>query len=1226
MYFLPGETGQQMTTASGTGSTLGLQHSPAMNPYSSVHSTTEGLPVSIEERLQAIAPPSSFCESLVSETPPFQVDSRQLRFNDPTFETEFVKTRTPWMRKLGVYLCPAVGVFHLVYIILNHFNTYYPAWFLYVRLAALALVLVHFALTVYKRSTENVLQVSAIILAIVHLVMGLIGVATRHEQQFQQELGLSLVLIATFVLRIGLFRHVIGVGGALVLSYTLLWAIMGGPLGSPCRNGGCFIQLDFCAYFAGLYVVLAWHCYKMERTERDAFALKNKILEMTYLIATMDLDACDALKLRAPDETQGEDNEPNTEQYLWTIVENLRDFRAYLPQALLKKDKRGRSLSQGSQRSRHTDVYGNVVSSFESLSDVGGEDSLHFRGAKNYAVLGRAFGMRDATVLVVRLPYLVPLPSSAQQSGLVGADFLKKLYHMDEIFNNVVLSRIEETGGIVMSFGGGVVVGTWNAHHVSHQHSYWACWCAVTLASAIAQEISELSGEEKSVLSAITVEMAVVSGPCVVGSSGTATMRSPVVLGGAVQLAYQLVELNSVLGTNILISQDVYEAVESMVVADLIDSIHPTAYPAGARLAVYELRTITNSHNRVPPKDHTDALLLKEAFIDFSHHRFTVAEEKLVQYLSDANTANRQPSVLDTPAPLLGGGGVAALAATAALQHRGTPAQPVLRPVMYNVKQALRLLRLARHFAAVVLQHQQTDSEQSHPLPLPYHRVFGWDPYEMQAQNVAVPPQFAQLAAAAEPAGSAFVSACDSGLGLSRRPTTKIREHLNAITDTGESRKRPKSAQQTETSTSSSLGDPPTLPKKVDYHAYLMRTDSSELNLSPEAPNRTAEEILPSPLKSLASPKHSVKSSLTQGEYNPVRSIQLLQKSIVRDTSAKSAALLTPAAESSGVENPKQPAMVALLPLPAQPLSPSVATHLSVESSSDGAEVSYVVSNVMSHTGSSMSSLDIREKAFVDCDGKTWYLSDVVLGQGGYGRVRLGMSESGMLVAIKQVAVQSQSPTLREEMLNEIRLLSTFRHDNIVAYLGSAVLGRNLMIVMEYVPCGSLCFILRHFGKLAPRSVAHYTRHIVRGLAYLHSRNIVHRDIKPGNLLLDASGRCKLTDFGTSDYFTEIRPNDVRGTPMYVAPEALAKNVSKASDIWSLGLTVLELLTGRLPWETGNNNNPHYLLNLIASPDKLPTIPPELPAHAKTFILSCLERDTEQRPTTQKLLDHPFLL
>jgi serine/threonine protein kinase len=247
----------------------------------------------------------------------------------------------------------------------------------------------------------------------------------------------------------------------------------------------------------------------------------------------------------------------------------------------------------------------------------------------------------------------------------------------------------------------------------------------------------------------------------------------------------------------------------------------------------------------------------------------------------------------------------------------------------------------------------------------------------------------------------------------------------------------------------------------------------------------------------------------------------------------------------------------------------------------------------------------------------------MILGKGAFGCVYLGMNDIGKLVAIKELSVSLQVEH-QEEMLKEIRLLSTFRHDNIVAYLGSAVVSKSLLIVMEYVSCGSLAFILSHFGKLPSSSVSQYSRHILRGLIYLHSHDVVHRDIKPANLLLDESGRCKLTDFGTADRFTTMK-TDIKGTPMYMSPEALQGKTVKASDIWSFGLTIMELLTGSTPWDTGGCPNPFYIMNMIIATDVLPDFS-HLPAVADGFIRSCVTRDPLKRPTAEQLVENPFLL
>ena len=180
---------------------------------------------------------------------------------------------------------------------------------------------------------------------------------------------------------------------------------------------------------------------------------------------------------------------------------------------------------------------------------------------------------------------------------------------------------------------------------------------------------------------------------------------------------------------------------------------------------------------------------------------------------------------------------------------------------------------------------------------------------------------------------------------------------------------------------------------------------------------------------------------------------------------------------------------------------------------------------------------------FTTMNGTRYHRSEKVLGRGATSEVYLGMHDDGSLVALKSIKIPERptSPTGRrarnkvdemEAVLREINVMSTLRHDHIVAYLGPGVVGDRLIIVTEYVSGGSLHGTLEAFQRIPIHSLKRYLGDILRGLEYLHSNGIVHRDIKPHNVLLMIDGQCKLTDFGTAAELSKITNTDVTGTPL----------------------------------------------------------------------------------------------
>ncbi|AYU82223.1 protein kinase, putative [Leishmania donovani] len=210
---------------------------------------------------------------------------------------------------------------------------------------------------------------------------------------------------------------------------------------------------------------------------------------------------------------------------------------------------------------------------------------------------------------------------------------------------------------------------------------------------------------------------------------------------------------------------------------------------------------------------------------------------------------------------------------------------------------------------------------------------------------------------------------------------------------------------------------------------------------------------------------------------------------------------------------------------------------------------------------------------FNDYEGNTWRRSYDILGTGAFSTVYRGLSMSGNLVALKCFQLGARNIEVHA-IVDEVRLFANLHHENVVQYLSLYVSESYVIEIMEFVPGGSLDTLLKSFGSLRPESVRRYLRDIARGLSYLHTANIVHCDIKPHNVLLAMDGQCKLSDFGsaiaraTSSICSIDNVLEMRGTPGYMAPEVARGDVpTMKSDVYSLGITILELLTGRLPWD-----------------------------------------------------------
>lgn len=260
-----------------------------------------------------------------------------------------------------------------------------------------------------------------------------------------------------------------------------------------------------------------------------------------------------------------------------------------------------------------------------------------------------------------------------------------------------------------------------------------------------------------------------------------------------------------------------------------------------------------------------------------------------------------------------------------------------------------------------------------------------------------------------------------------------------------------------------------------------------------------------------------------------------------------------------------------------------------------------------------------------------WKKSDSIIGRGALGTVYLGINlNTGELMAIKQVDVNSKN-FKSEALESEINYLKALSHPNIVRYLGMQRTAKYIDIFLEYVPGGSIESLLQKFKHFPESIVQLFSRQILLGLQYLHEHGVLHRDIKGGNILVDKNGTIKLSDFGSAKMIdVDLDPNEkkqITGTPPFMPKEVIRDaKYSNASDIWSFGCTVLQMLTGQHPWShLPNLNTPVAVMFHIANTNETPLIPDWISDTAKSFLNCCFQLDPNDRPSAAQLLNHPFM-
>ncbi|MGZ4618844.1 MAG: serine/threonine-protein kinase, partial [Frankiaceae bacterium] len=239
------------------------------------------------------------------------------------------------------------------------------------------------------------------------------------------------------------------------------------------------------------------------------------------------------------------------------------------------------------------------------------------------------------------------------------------------------------------------------------------------------------------------------------------------------------------------------------------------------------------------------------------------------------------------------------------------------------------------------------------------------------------------------------------------------------------------------------------------------------------------------------------------------------------------------------------------------------------------------------------------------------------IGAGGMGTVWAGHDELlNRPVAIKEVRFPAEvgdgeQADLRERTLREARATARLSHPNVVTTYDVVEEDGRPWIVMELLPSRSLSTVLREDGPLPPHQVAELGLAMLGALEVSHQQGIVHRDVKPGNVLITPDGRPVLTDFGIATMAGDpslTSTGVVLGSPAYMSPErARGQRPGPEADLWSLGATLYAAVEGRPPFDSDN------ALGTLTAVISDPVEPPEVDGPLRTAILGLLEKDTADR-------------
>ncbi|XP_055843762.1 dual specificity mitogen-activated protein kinase kinase dSOR1 isoform X2 [Episyrphus balteatus] len=297
-----------------------------------------------------------------------------------------------------------------------------------------------------------------------------------------------------------------------------------------------------------------------------------------------------------------------------------------------------------------------------------------------------------------------------------------------------------------------------------------------------------------------------------------------------------------------------------------------------------------------------------------------------------------------------------------------------------------------------------------------------------------------------------------------------------------------------------------------------------------------------------------------------------------------------------------------------------------------------------------------RIKVFLSQKEKIGELSDEDLEKLG----ELGSGNGGVVMKVRHIPTQlimarklihlEVKPAIKKQIIRELKVLHECNFPHIVGFYGAFYSDGEISICMEYMDGGSLDLILKRAGRIPESILGKITLAVLKGLSYLRDKHaIMHRDVKPSNILVNSSGEIKICDFGVSGQLIDSMANSFVGTRSYMSPERLqGTHYSVQSDIWSLGLSLVEMAIGMYPIPPPDANTLKAIFDENTEEGNQATVepknmaifelldyivnepPPKLEHNIftedfKNFVDICLKKNPDERADLKTLLNHAWI-